>query len=348
MADRFHKFIGLCVVVLCIFVCVYMLFALFFQSSKKDGISFDVFEGESVAALSTRLFEEGVILHPQFFRRYVAFKDIDRKIHTGTFFVEGKVTIQGVANALATVATREERSITIIPGWNVRDVAAYIEKEDIGTKKQVYALLGEPLSRNVFAAGTPSLGNTLTLISHKPGDLGFEGYLAPDTYRVFSDATLEDIFEKLLIHRDAQFTDTMYADIKQSGRTVHEVMVLASILEREVRTDVDRAIVADLFWRRYDLGWALQADSTVHYVVGTNGSVFTTPKDRDTASLWNTYEYPGFPPCPISFPSLSSIQAAIYPQSNEYWYFLTTLDTGDVKYAKTLEGHNRNVATYLR
>ena len=96
------------------------------------------------------------------------------------------------------------------------------------------------------------------------------------------------------------------------------------------------------------MNWALQADSTIHYIVGTSGSVFTSDLDRQVDSLWNTYKYPGLPLGSIGTPSLESIKAAIYPENNDYWYFLTTLDTGKVIYAKTLAEHNINIANYLR
>jgi UPF0755 protein len=177
--------------------------------------------------------------------------------------------------------------------------------------------------------------------------VSFEGYLAPDTYRIYEDATLEEMIEKLIAERDLQFTEEMYRDIERSGRTVYEVITMASIVEREVRTTESRKKVADIFWRRYDMNWALQADSTVHYVVGKNGSVFTTREDRASLSPWNTYKYPGLPLGPISNPSLDAILATIYPEPNDDWYFLTT-DEGEVKYAKTIEQHNANVSAYLR
>ena len=185
------------------------------------------------------------------------------------------------------------------------------------------------------------------VLRDKPEDISLEGYLAPDTYRIFTDASLESVLEKLVVERDSQFTDRMYADIRAAGRDVHKVLTVASILEREVQHEEDKAKVADLFWRRFERHWALQADSTVHYAVGRKGDIFTTKKERATDSLWNTYKYPGLPPSPICNPSIESIRAAIYPEKNDYWYFLTTLE-GEVKYARTLEEHNGNVARYLR
>jgi UPF0755 protein len=193
----------------------------------------------------------------------------------------------------------------------------------------------------------PHLDIQSKLLADKPSFISYEGFLAPDTYRIFKNSTATDIVKKLIFERNSQFTDKMYEDVKKSDRTLFEVITMASIVEREVRGKEDKSIVADIFWRRYDMNWALQADSTVHYAVGKKGNVFTTKEDRDSMSEWNTYRWPGLPLGPISNPSLESIIATIYPTKNNNWYFLTATD-GSVKYGKTLEEHNQNVFRYLR
>jgi UPF0755 protein len=182
----------------------------------------------------------------------------------------------------------------------------------------------------------------------KPETISFDGYLAPETYRVFAGASLEEIVDRLIAQRESEFSEADYAAIAAAGRTPFEVLTIASLLEREVRGETNKKLVADLFWRRYDDGWKLQADSTVHFIVGTDGSVFTSAADRAIDSPWNTYRYTGLPAGPIGTPSRLAIEAAIYPTPNEYWYFLTTLDTGEVKFGRTLAEHNANIQQYLR
>lgn len=250
-----------------------------------------------------------------------------------------------------------EREITIIPGWDVRDVARYFVKEGLVSDAEGFftQVVGVPAYEYSLTRQLPSLFQELDVYSpkikvmaDKPWFLSLEGYLAPDTYRIYKDAGIQDIIKKLLEHRDSQFTEKMYVDIKNSDRTVHEVLTIASILEKEVKTKEDKAKVADIFWRRHDVNMGLQADSTVHYAVNKEGDVFTTAQDRASKNPWNTYKYPGLPPGPISSPGLESIMAAIYPEKNDYWYFLTTLDTGEVKYARTLAEHNENVRKFLK
>lgn len=314
------------------------------EAIEQELISFSIEEGESVYALSEKLEQAGVIRHSALFRKYLSWKNLDIKVQAGDFTVQDPITLARVADALKKPSFAE-REVTIIPGWTLRDIAEYFEQQGLATKKETYALLGEPAKVH---RGTAGELEGRPIFEDKPKNISYEGYLSPNTFRVFANASLEDVIDKLLDHRESQFTEQMYADINASGRTVFDVFTIASLLEKEVRGEKNKKLVSDLFWRRLDNGWPLQADSTVHYIVGTDGSVFTSAKDRDKDSPWNTYKYPGLPKGPIGTPSFESIMAAIYPDKNDYWYFLTTLDTGEVKYATTLEGHNTNVQKYLR
>ncbi len=248
-----------------------------------------------------------------------------------------------IYSAYVPLPPREEVTITIIPGWNLRQVADYLVKENIAENVDaVFSVVGKPaFNYRAFKKEAPHLALDLPVLSDKPEAVSYEGYLAPETYRVYKDASLVEVINKLVKERDAQFTAQMQEDIATSGRSVHDILTMASILEDEVRDDADRAKVADILWRRYDRKWALQVDSSVHYAIDKAGNVFTTPKERAVDSLWNTYKYPGLPPGPICNPGLPSIMAAIYPEKNGYWYFLSGKD-GKIYYAKTLEEHNLN------
>ncbi len=309
---------------------------------------FVVQEGESVHSLSERLEEEGVIRSAWFFRKYISWKHLDTRIRFGEYSVYTPLTLARVAEVLTVAPGGAEKAITILPGWNLTDIAMYFEEEGITTKKEFFAIAGNPATFRYDGIIDLGTDEHLPIIVEKLSTVSLEGYLRPDTFRIFANATITEVIEKLVSARNDEFTVDMIKDIKAQGKSIHDILTMASILEREVRTPKDRRLVSDLFWRRLNVGMALQADSTVHYIAGTDGSVFTSAKDRDIDSLWNTYKYPELPPGPISNPSLDSIMAAMYPESNEYWYFMTTLDTGEVKYAKTLDEHNMNVAKYLR
>lgn len=316
------------------------------EAQSIEEINFSVAIGETGAALAARLKEENIIRNGWLFKKYLVFKGLDKKIQAGEFRVLYPITLARVANALPNAMREDEEIITIIPGWDNRALADYFKKQGIiASENEFYDLVGRPAY--VYRNGAPELSLAYKILVNRPDQVSYEGYFAPETYRIFKDATLAEIVEKLVAQQNKLFTDKMHEDISRAGRTVHEVLTIASLLEREVRTSAEKAEVADIFWRRLDAGWALQADSTVHYITGEYGDVFTTKAERDLDSPWNTYKYAGLPPGPIAAPGLDSIMAAIYPQENNDWYFLTTLD-GEVKYGKDLDGHNRNVQKYLR
>jgi len=170
--------------------------------------------------------------------------------------------------------------------------------------------------------------------------------LFPDTYRVFRDASISDIVKKILDNFNQKLTSELRFEIKSQGKNIHQILTLASILEKEVSTDQDRKLVAGIFYKRLELGMPLQADSTVNYVTGKDSSR-ASAKDLEIDSPYNTYKYRGLPPGPISNPGISSILAAIYPSSNNYLYFLTTPD-GQVIYNETHDQHVIDKAKYYR
>lgn len=313
-----------------------------------DRVRFVVEPGDTANTLGARLTDEGIIRHKRLFTYFVRYAGVDTKIQTGTFEVTRPITLARVVASLGAPVV-EEDEITILPGWDNGEIADYLS-EKLGISRQdVLDIIGEPAQ--IFSTDTAPHSfskEKISLLAYKPDTASYEGYLAPDTYRIYKKDSIAAVIEKLLAHRSDQITDDVLAKANQiTEYNFHELLTLASIVEREVRSAEDRAMVADIFWKRLNIGMALQADSTVHYLVQKKGNVFTTAEDRSTDSPWNTYKYPGLPPGPISTPSLASIKAVLERTENNYWYFLTDME-GTVHYAKTLDEHNRNVQMYLR
>jgi UPF0755 protein len=251
------------------------------------------------------------------------------------------------------IIPRKEIDITIIPGWNLRDIADdWVKKGIVSSTEDVYALLGRP-AYNYKAHGevAPALAlasdpEWAELFADKPNNVSYEGYLMPDTYRVYADATPEDILKKVFSNLNKKITTEMRADIKKQGKTIYEVLTMASVVQKEAPTKEEMAMVADIFWRRYDKNWALQSCATVNYITGKNDPGVTAD-DKDVDSLFNTYKYPGLPLGAISNPGPGAIEATINPQKNSYWYFMSDTE-GVTHWARTLDEHNYNVAKYLR
>lgn len=337
--------IGLCVVVGAWFL--YTGIHTVEAQAGKEFITFEVRKGDTATSLAARLKEDQLIRNEALFKWYVKYKGLDTQIHQGTFSIKPPLTIAKIAQKLQD-PTLEEVEITVIPGSNLRTLFADLEEKGIGTLEEMEWLLGRPATDHRLIGFIPNLKTNARIAEERPKHVSFEGYLRPDTYRFFKDATAEEIFQRLIHERDRQLKSNLIELTGPKDRAFNDVLTMASILEREVRSFEDKKKVAGIFWKRHDVGMGLQADSTVHYASGKTGDVFTTNAERNIDNAWNTYKYPGLPPGPISVPSMDSIEAAAFPDDNDYWYFLTDLDEGNVYYATTLAEHNRNVQRYLR
>lgn len=317
-----------------------------FRAVPRTGeVIITIARGESAFEVARRLEREGAIRSAKFFAAFARWKGIDTRLSPGTYVVRPPATLARVVKTLAISENRQERTITIFPGWDLRDTAVYMEERGLATAEKVFETLGRPAE--IGAPRSPPAGLDEDTLASKPAAASFEGYIAPETYRIFADATFSEIAAKLINQRAKELDADLRRAIAASGRSFHEILTMASIVEREARRDEDRPKIADIFWRRISRGWALQADSTVHYALGKKGDVFTSRGERAADSPWNTYKYPGLPPGPIASPGLASIRAAVFPEKNDYWFFLTTSE-GEAKYARTLEEHNANRARFLR
>lgn len=176
-----------------------------------------------------------------------------------------------------------------------------------------------------------------------------EGFLFPDTYLVQPTATADD-FINLLTQTGAKKASTLPK--VPPDEALPSPMTVASLIEREAKTAVDRKIVSGVLRKRLENGWPLQVDATLQYAKGYDAQKKTwwSPplvEDKKINSPFNTYKYAGLPPHPICNPGLDSIEAALFPTKTDYFYYISEED-GTMHYAKTLEEHNANVNKYLR
>lgn len=310
-----------------------------------EPVLINVENGSGLGQVAEDLKEAGVIDSIILFKAYAKWQGLDTAIQAGEFVLYPSMSIVNALDIL-TRAEEEERSLTFLEGWSVREVGFHLENQGIEQAEGLWELAGFPAQVTRETDFVTRLREEYDFLESKPTDVGLEGYLFPDTYRVFVDATVEDIVIKMLNNFDTKLTDELRDEIANQGKTIHEVITMASIIEREVRGEEDRKMVSDIFWKRYEIGMALQADSTVNYVTGKDTPAISF-EDRDIDDPFNTYQYPGLPPGPISNPSLESIEATIYPTTNDYWYFLTDPE-GTVYYASTNDEHAANKAMYLR
>lgn len=280
-------------------------------------------EGATQGEISALLANGRLVSSRVLFKLYTKWRGVDTQFQHGIFEIVRGTSIRKIVNQL-TVSEADETTITVIEGWTIREMAAYLaEKTDVTA--EAYKTSAEARAwQDEFA-----------FLDIKPSGHDLEGFLFPDTYRILKAASAEDVIRKQLITFERRVGEIAYDDL-----------ILASIVEREVRGEEDRRMVADLFKRRIEAGIGLQADSTVNYITGKNTPSISY-EDTKIDSPYNTYKYRGLPPGPISNPGLESINAVRNPLPNDFFYFLTDAE-GDVHYAKTLEEHNRNKSQYLQ
>ncbi len=139
----------------------------------------------------------------------------------------------------------------------------------------------------------------------------------------------------------------MLEKIKEQNKTVHEIITLASIIEKEVRSEKDMALVAGILLKRLEIGMPLEVDSTINYITGKNDPSVQSV-DLQINSPYNTYKNYGLPPGPISNPGLASIKAAVYPEESDYLFYLNRQDTGETIFSKNYDEHLTNKYKYLK
>ena len=256
-----------------------------------------------------------------------------------------------------TVVYQPEETIKILEGWTNQDIVEYLVERGQGTNEELFLQIGKGLvddKNNPSQALSVDWVAKFSFLADKPKEASLEGYLFPDTYRIFASTTPEAIIQKMLENFEAKLNREMRAEIKRQGKTIYEILTLASIVEKEapiynndVTDNYDARFIAGIFWDRLKIGQALQSDATLSYLLQDNNPRHSGA-DLEIDSPYNTYEYRGLPPGPICNPGLAAIQAAIYPLYTEYNYFLTPTDTRTVIYARTYADHLVNKNKYLK
>lgn len=173
----------------------------------------------------------------------------------------------------------------------------------------------------------------------------WEGWLFPDTYDFYADSTLTEIEDRMTSNFYDKYTD-LEADVASSGHSELELVTMASLLEKEGKTDEERRLISGILWKRIEIEMPLQVDAVFGYIHGRD-TYSPSFEDLESDSPYNTYENRGLPPGPIGNPGLEALSAAAHPIKSDYLYYLTGTD-GETRYAKTFEEHKRNRELYLK
>lgn len=310
-------------------------------------IAFTVENGNSLTRVSNNLESQGLIKSRTFFKYYCDFAGLGQKIQAGDYMIKKSMSMFEIADLLTTGDGKPiTANITIIPGTTIENIAAALKDKGIFQDTTEFLALcktGEGVTDYYFIQDE--------LKVERVGERKYllEGYLAPNTYEIYTDATPLQIVKKLLDQTDKVFSAEWQDRATELDLTMDELITLASMIEKEAKK-ADFAKVSAVFHNRLKQGMKLQSDPTIHYVTGERRMSLRN-SDLAVESPYNTYLYAGLPLGPICNPSAEAINAALYPDESyvaeKYLYFCSKdPNTGELHFSRTLEEHNRAVEIY--
>jgi UPF0755 protein len=303
-------------------------------SEESTHISFVIEQGESFSQISDNLESNGLISSDFWFWFYAKLDGSAKLVRAGSYELLPHESYSKLIDILTEYSQGQDVSITIPEGYTI-DQIGDIVVENFNIQRgdwDYWTGLNSPLEQNEFIKK-----------AQKPDDVDLEGYLFPNTYRFYPDATAEDIVSEL-VNQTANKLNEIDLSL-EDGETVHDLLTLASIVQKEVADEDEMKLVASVFENRLELGMALQSCATVNYITGKDDPAVSA-EDLEIDSPYNSYMYSGLVPGPISNPGLAAIEAANDPAQSDYLYFLST-PNGETMYAKTFDEHVANKNKYM-
>jgi UPF0755 protein len=287
------------------------------NSANKRSVIFVVQKGAGLKEIAGKLETAGLIKNRIIFFLYTRLNRFEEKIQAGDFRLSPSMGVVEIAQNL-THGTLDIW-ITVPEGKRAMEIAEIL-KEKIPTYNSSWV-------------------NILVLN---------EGYLFPDTYLIPKDANIEIVISQMKGNFDRKYTGV---NTSKSKLTKSQIVILASLIEREAITDTEKPIIAGVLLNRLNAGMALQVDATIQYAKGQNQSnkkwwePVLIEEYRTVASNYNTYLFAGLPPGPISNPGLEALRGGANPADTDYLYYLHDKE-GKIRYAKTFAEHNANIEKY--
>lgn len=275
--------------------------------------------------VAERLKRAGLIKNKYLFLALIYQAGLKGKIQAGSFELSPAMNSREIAYALT--KGRLDRWLTVVEGLRREEIALVVKKQ-----------LG--VSFDDFLSASQ----------------GQEGYLFPDSFLIPVNAGAENVVEIMRKTFDEKTKD-LWPVAEEKGLTQNKVVILASLVEREAKKDIDRPLVAGILLKRLENNWLLQVDATVQYVQaslkcqakkeGCDWWPQINSSDLKINSLYNTYQRKGLPPAPICNPSFSSLKAVVDYQDSPFWFYLSDKN-GKIHFAKTLAEHQENIARFLK
>ena len=334
------------------------------QADNAEVVDFHIEQGTSVTKIGENLENAHLLRNRSVFKYMVQLQGLTNELSYGVFKLSPSMNVSQVIAELTSGSQTNERTITIVPGWTCEDISDY--RVSIGALKDAQEFLTLCSDTDLFVGSSYALRDAQNHERLAGRKYTLEGYLAPDTYRVFATASAESIIRTLLNQDNKVMDEVYYADntayfTDEEGNyqevetyrhslNMDEIITLASMIEREAGNKADYARVSAVFPNRLRLGMKLESDPTVTYLSGQN-KLALTQEELAQPSVYNTYVVDALPAGPICNPSVAALQAAMEPDmeyiEENYLYFCATEPgSGILAFSKTKEEHEALVAHY--
>lgn len=297
-------------------------------------VMFTVQNEEPAESVGERLEEQGIIRSGWYFEMRMRIGASDAELSPGQYELSPGMAVSEIIEEITTTGATGSVTVRFQEGWRTEQYAE--ELVESGLLETTDEFMDAVVS-NQWDFG---------FLSARPADAELEGYLFPDTYEFRGDVTADEVVETLLETFESRVPSELQERADDLGYNFHNVITIASIIEREAVIAEERPTIASVFYNRMDETMPLQADPTVQYVVGQPGNWWPeiTQEDINRMAAHNTYQRPGIPPWPIANPSLASIEAALEPASTDHLFFVATGDgSGAHRFAETYEEHQQNI-----
>ena len=315
--------------------------------TDEAGYPFEITSGQSLNRVASNLESAGLIRSRTVFKYYCDFAGMGQKIQVGSYTLKKNMSMMDIADMLTMGdGAPIVRNVTLIPGETIETFSARLLEQGVITDQQSFL---EKCRTGTAFRDYYYIDDILTGGTAAQRKYVLEGYLAPNTYEVYTNVTEEELIRKLLSQTEAVFPVGYQERAEELGFSMDEVLTLASMIEKEAK-EADFAKVSAVFQNRLKAKMKLESDVTIHYITGIRRMALTQ-EDLKTDSPYNTYQRTGLPVGPICNPSPRAIQAALYPDemlmADNYLFFCAKEpESGELYFSRTLAEHERAVATY--
>lgn len=303
--------------------------------ANSSAVEITIPEGSSLNYVSNILFDKGVIKSKTWFRYKAKEAEVDKKIKPGDYLIPPTSTFEDIFALLEKGVPDEYIVLTIPEGFTLYQIAERIEELGFASKDEFIESTEKYFNNNYDFDTT---------------DLYFkmEGYLYPDTYHFTKNNTVDYIVEKLAQTTDNVFTEEYKQKLEKLDLSKHQVLTIASLIEREAKHDGERAQISGVIHNRLKKDMLLQIDATVIYGIGKGKEHKTTiyQSELDEFSPFNSYKVIGLPPGPIASPGKESIKAALYPKEHDYLYYVLSPEEDGHVFNETYDEHLKDRAKY--